>query len=214
MKTQTIFFDLDGTLYPDVNGGVWEALRARIELYMHERIGIPKSKVQERRDSYLRRYGTTLRGLSVDYQIDPDDYLVYVHDVPIEDLIRPNGKLGDLLSKLRQRKWVFTNSSLEHTRRVLAALGIAAHFDGILDIKAMGYRNKPEPSSYALALERAGQQDALASLFVDDQTNNLDPAKKLGASTVLVGSREPHPAADRSIAMVEELLVAMPGLIE
>jgi putative hydrolase of the HAD superfamily len=214
VKTQTIFFDLDGTLYPDVSGGVWEALRGRIELYMHERIGIPKAKVHELRDAYLQRYGTTLRGLTIDYQIDPDDYLVYVHDIPVEQLIRPNGKLGDLLSKLMQRKWVFTNSSLEHSRRVLAALGIAAHFEGIVDIKAMKYRNKPEPSSYALALERAGEKDALTSLFVDDQTNNLDPAKKLGASTVLVGSREPHPAADASIAIVEELLGVMPGLIE
>lgn len=214
VATQTIFFDLDGTLYPDVTGGVWEALRGRIEMYMHERIGIPKSKVRALRDGYLNQFGTTLRGLYENYHIDRDDYLVYVHDVPIEQLIRPNGKLGDLLSQLRQSKWVFTNSSLEHTRRVLAALGIAAHFDGIVDIKTMGYRNKPEPDSYTLALERAGQLDASAALFVDDQTNNLDPAKKLGAGTVLVGTREPHPAADRSIARVEELLSAMPGLIE
>jgi len=214
VKTQTIFFDLDGTLYPDVSGGVWEALRARIEMYMHERVEIPQAKVAALRDSYLKRYGTTLRGLTVDYHIDPDEYLVYVHDVPIEEMIRPNGKLGDLLSKLRQRKWVFTNSSLEHSRRVLAALGISAHFDGIVDIKAMGFRNKPEPSSYTLALERAGLVGAETSLFVDDQGANLEPAKLLGASTVLVGSREPHPAADSSIATVEELLLAMPGLIE
>lgn len=214
VKTQTIFFDLDGTLYPDVTGGVWEALRGRIEMYMYERIGIPKAKVAALRDSYLKRYGTTLRGLTTDYSIDPDEYLVYVHDVPIEEMIRPNGKLGDLLSKLQQRKWVFTNSSLEHSRRVLTALGIGAHFDGIVDIKAMSYRNKPETSSYILALERAGKQNAESSLFVDDQGVNLEPAKHFGASTVLVGSREPHPAADKSIAKVEELLAAMPGLIK
>ncbi len=214
VKTQTIFFDLDGTLYPDVSGGVWEALRARIEMYMHERVGIPKSKVAALRDTYLKRYGTTLRGLTTDYGVDPDDYLVFVHNLPIEQMIRPNGKLGDLLSKLRQRKWVFTNSSLEHSRRVLAALGISAHFDGIVDIKAMGYRNKPEPGSYILALDKAGKQTAESALFVDDQGVNLEPAKQLGANTVLVGSREPHPAADRSIATVEELLVAMPALIE
>lgn len=214
VKTQTIFFDLDGTLYPDVTGGVWDALRGRIEMYMQERLGVPKAKVRALRDSYLSRYGTTLRGLSLNYHIDPDDYLVYVHDVPIEDLIRPNGKLRELLSNLPQRKWVFTNSSLEHTRRVLAALGISAHFDGIVDIKAMAYRNKPELSSYTLALQRAGQQVASATLFVDDQPNNLDPAKSLGAGTVLIGTREPHPAADRSIARVEQLLTAMPELIE
>lgn len=214
MKTETIFFDLDGTLYPDVKGGVWEAMRVRIEMYMHERVGIPKSKVAELRANYLGRFGTTLRGLTMDYDIDPDEYLVYVHDVPVEEMIRPNGKLADLLSRLLQRKWIFTNSSLEHSRRVLAALGVAAHFDGIVDIKAMSFRNKPEPSSYTLALQRAGLVGAETALFVDDQGANLEPAKQLGAGTVLVGSREPHPAADRSIATVEELLVAMPRLIE
>lgn len=214
MRTQTIFFDLDGTLYPDVSGGVWEAIRGRIEGYMLERVGIPKAEVKAMRQNYLEQYGSTLRGLSVDYQIDPDDYLVYVHDLPIEEMIRPNGRLGDLLSRLRQNKWVFTNASLEHARRVLAALGISAHFDGIVDIKAMGYKSKPEPGSYTLALERAGQLDASACLFVDDQANNLEQAKKLGAVTVLVGSREPNPVADHSIASIDELLVAMPGLIE
>jgi putative hydrolase of the HAD superfamily len=214
VKIQTIFFDLDGTLYPDVSGGVWESIRGRIEGYMLERVGISQAKVKSLRQAYLEQYGSTLRGLSVDYQIDPDDYLVYVHDVPIEEMIRPNGKLGDLLSRLRQRKWIFTNASLEHARRVLAALGVAAHFDGIVDIKAMGYRSKPEPASYTLALEKAGQDGAFASLFVDDQTNNLEPAKRLGAGTVLVGSREPHPAADRCIASIEELLVATPALLE
>jgi putative hydrolase of the HAD superfamily len=214
VKPQTIFFDLDGTLYPDVQGGVWDAMRQRIELYMQHRVGIPKSKVRDLRDSYLARYGTTLRGLYLDYQIDPDDYLVFVHDIPIEEMIRPNGKLGDLLSRLSQRKWIFTNSSLEHSRRVLAALGISAHFDGIIDIKAMNFRNKPELRSYTLAFERAGLTEAMSSLFVDDQPNNLDPAKKLGAGTILVGSREPHPSADCSIARIEELLLAMPTLIE
>ncbi len=214
VKTQTIFFDLDGTLYPDVSGGVWESIRGRIEAYMLERVGIPQVKVKALRQTYLEQYGSTLRGLSTDYHIDPDDYLVYVHNLPIEEMIRPNGKLGDLLSKLPQRKWVFTNASLEHARRVLAALGVSAHFDGIVDIKAMGYRNKPEPGSYILALDKAGKQTADSALFVDDQGVNLEPAKQLGANTVLVGSREPHPAADRSITTVEELLVAMPALIE
>jgi putative hydrolase of the HAD superfamily len=214
VKIHTIFFDLDGTLYPDVSGGVWESIRGRIEGYMLERVGIPQAKVKSLRQAYLEQYGSTLRGLSIDYQIDPDDYLVYVHDVPIEEMIRANGKLGDLLSKLHQRKWIFTNASLEHARRVLAALGVAAHFDGIVDIKAMGYRSKPEPGSYTLALEKAGQDGALTSLFIDDQSNNLEPAKRLGAGTVLVGSREPHPAADRCIASIEELLVAMPALLE
>lgn len=213
MKIDTIFFDLDDTLYSK-DSGVWQIVRSRIESYMRERLNIPKDKISALREEYLTTYGTSLRGLSINYKIDPDDYLVYVHDVPIEEMIRPNSKLTKMLSQLPQNKWIFTNASLAHARRVLAALGVSSHFAGIIDIKAMSYRSKPDAASYALALEKINGREASSSLFVDDQGANLEPAKKLGATTVLVGSREPHPAADHSISSVTELLLAIPGLVE
>jgi len=139
VKTSLIFFDLDDTLYRRENG-VWLAIRGRIEGYMHERLRIPKSKVAALRQAYLTTYGSSLRGLMENYQIDPDEYLLYVHDVDIEGLIRPNANLAKALAQLPQRKWVFTNASLEHARRVLAALGISQHFSGILDITKENYQ--------------------------------------------------------------------------
>ncbi len=204
MKTSLIFFDLDDTLYRRETG-VWQAIRGRIEGYMRERLHLPKSQVIALRAAYLATYGSTLRGLMENHQIDPDDYLLYVHDVPIEAMLRPSAALARMLSQLPQQKWVFTNASLAHARRVLAALGISQHFAGIVDIKALGYQNKPEDAAYHLALKAAGERDAVATLFVDDQGVNLEPAKKLGAGTVLVGTREPHPAASYSILAVEQL---------
>lgn len=213
MPYETIFFDLDDTLYPQ-NSGVWQALRARIELYMHERLSIPKSRIPALRQHYLVNYGTSLRGLIDNYQVDPDEYLVYVHDLPIEQLLRPNAKLVRMLAQLPQEKWVFTNASLAHARRVLDALGASAYFSGIVDVKAMGYRNKPEEAVYQLALERSGRTAAASLLFVDDHVVNIEQAKRLGAGTVLVGTHEPHPAADVSITYVEDLLAAYPSLVE
>jgi putative hydrolase of the HAD superfamily len=213
MAYKTIFFDLDDTLY-DKDSGVWSVVRERIEGYMHERVGLSLAEIPTKRQGYLQDYGTTLRGLTIDYQIDPDDYLVYVHEVPIEDMIRPNLALAEMLEQLPQRKWIFTNASLAHARRVLSALGISDHFEGILDIKAFGYRNKPDAGVYTYGLERAGETNALQSLFLDDISANLAPAKQLGAGTVLVGSREPHPVADHSIMRVEELLSVLPALVE
>jgi len=129
-------------------------------------------------------------------------------------MLRPSANLAKMLSMLPQRKWVFTNASLAHARRVLAALGVSQHFAGIVDIKALGYRNKPEEDTYRQALKAAGEEDPAAALFVDDQGVNLEPAKKLGAGTVLVGTREPHPAADYSILAVELLPEAISGLVE
>ncbi|MCW5875740.1 MAG: pyrimidine 5'-nucleotidase [Anaerolineales bacterium] len=212
MRTQAIFFDLDNTLYPR-SSGVWTAARARIEEYMHARLGIPRGRVPELRDELLATYGTTLQGLMAHYQVDADDYLLFVHDLPIEEMLRPNARLSRMLAGLPQQKWVFTNASLEHARRVLVALGVSQYFNGILDIKAMGLRNKPQPEPYQLALESAGLP-AAACLFADDLGHNLEPAKRLGARTALVGSREPHPAADYSLAAIEDLLQTIPGLVE
>lgn len=213
MKIQTIFFDLDDTLYPRTSG-VWQAVRGRIEQYMRERLHIRASKVAALREEYLVTYGTSLRGLMKVYDIDPDDYLLYVHDLPIEDMIRPNAKLGRVLAQLPQSKWIFTNASLAHARRVLAALGASRYFAGIVDVKAMGFRSKPYAASYRLGLEAAGVNGVASALFVDDQGANLVPAKALGASTVLVGTHEPHPAADYSVPTVEQLLEAYPALVE
>lgn len=212
MKTEAIFFDLDDTLYPR-SSGIWSGVRGRIEDYMRTRLNIPARGIRTLRDELLATYGTTLRGLMATYQVDPDDYLLYVHDLPIEDLVRPSARLNKLLADLPQQKWIFTNASLEHARRVLAALGVGRYFQGILDIKAMGFHNKPQPEAYALALDSAGLP-AQACLFADDQTRNLAPAKQLGMRTVLVGTREPHPAADHSVSLIEELLDVVPGLVE
>lgn len=213
MLYTTIFFDLDDTLYPR-DSGVWLAVRQRIELYMQERVGIPKRKISALRHHYLTTYGSSLRGLMHHYHVDPDDYLLYVHDVPIEEMIRPSGRLARMLGQLPQRKWIFTNASLAHARRVLAALGISSHFDGILDVKAMGFASKPEAASYESAFTKAGLEQPATAVFVDDHSVNLEPAKGLGSATVLVGTREPHPAADHSIPVVDELLKSMPALVE
>lgn len=212
MPYQTIFFDLDDTLYGKETG-VWQSTRKRIELYMQEHMGMPVEKVHATRDKYLAEYGSTLRGLYLNHHIDPEEYLVYVHDVPIEKMLSPNPKLAEMLSRLPQQKWIFTNASVAHARRVLEALGIGAHFEGIIDVKAMEYHSKPNAKAYEVALRQISPRGAAGALFVDDQGVNLSPAKGLGAGTVLIGS-QPHPAADYFIKSVEDLISAVPALVE
>jgi putative hydrolase of the HAD superfamily len=179
---------------------------------MHEEMKIPVEQVPVIRKGYLDKFGTSLRGLMNDYQIDADGYLIYVHDVPIETMLAANPALAAMLAKLPQRKWIFTNSSEAHSQRVLTALGIAQFFEGIIDVKAMGYRSKPDSAVYQLALDTLGVP-AATSLFVDDSTSNLAAAKALGAGTVLIGT-EPTPAADQVIEYVEDLLSVWPALVE
>src|SRR3970040_609967 len=93
VKTRLIFFDLDDTLYRR-ESGVWQAIRGRIESYMRQRLHIPKSRFASLRAAYLATYGSSLRGLMENYQVDPDDYLLFVHDLPIEAMLPPSANLA------------------------------------------------------------------------------------------------------------------------
>lgn len=210
---KTIFFDLDDTLYPK-DSGVWAALRGRIAQYMHEVVGIPEADIPAVREHYLHTYGTSLRGLQTHHNIDAEAYLRYTHELPIEDMVKPNPALDAMLSQLPQAKYIFTNSASFHAERVLRALGVERHFTEIIDVRMMQFRSKPDPFAYQLAFERSHTQPAEA-LFVDDMPINLATARQLGAFTALVGQApQDTELADVCVAQVEQLPAAMPALVE
>ncbi len=213
MNIRTIFFDLDETLYSSETG-IWKLLVERINLFMVEHVGIAQKDTSDTRQKYLKKYGTTLRGLHIHHDVDPGEYLEFVHDIPIEEHIKANRKLETMLKQLKQNKWIWTNASKAHAERVTAALGIRGYFRGIIDIESFDFQNKPQLAAYTIAMDIAGELEGKRSLFIDDRAINLQTAKDLGANTVLVGTTEPHPAADFSIAKVEDLLRVLPQLVE
>jgi len=154
MTVNTILFDLDGTLYSN-DCGLWQAIGTRISAYMRERMGFSSEEEKEIRSNYLRTYGTTLNGLQIHYDVDPDDYLSYVHDVPMEQYLSPDPNLHDLLEKLPQSKWIFTNADYNHADRVMTTLGVQNLFSGVIDIRALDYICKPRIEAYQKAMKLA-----------------------------------------------------------
>lgn len=187
MPLTHLLFDLDDTLYPP-EAGVWEQIRARINRYMIERVGLSPESAGTKREHYFLTYGTTLNGLMREYHIDPADFLAYVHDLPLEQYLRPVPALDAMLSRLPYAKAIFTNANVAHAQRVLAQLGVAQHFGRIVDICALDYINKPDPRAYPRALDLLGLT-AAECLLLDDQPRNLAPAHALGMKTVLVNPR-------------------------
>lgn len=185
MVFTTLFFDLDDTLYPPSNG-LWTAIRGRISDYMNDRLGIAMDDIPLLRQHYLEAYGTALRGLQHHYPVDSEDYLAYVHDLPLEEYIRPNPALGAMLRSLPQKRWIFTNADDRHASRVLNILGISDCFDGVIDVRRLGYLNKPDIEAHHLALKIAGENDPKRCILLDDSWRNMAPAKTLGMTTVLV----------------------------
>ncbi len=109
MRFTTIFFDLDDTLYPS-STGLWQAIKGRMNSYMDERMGIAPAEIPRLREKYFREYGTTLRGLQAKHNVDVQDFLAYVHDLPLKDYLHPNPIQQKVLASLPTRNLIFTNA--------------------------------------------------------------------------------------------------------
>lgn len=180
-----LFFDLDDTLYPRDNG-VWELIRQRIELFMTEEMRFSDEEVRELRNRLWKQYGTTLRGLQTEYNVDMAHYLTFVHNVPIAEALDPDPVLEQSLTALSIRKFIFTNSDHTHARRVTDRLGVTHCFDGVVDITAMAPYCKPQPEAFEVALAACGEPPERCVL-IDDSIRNLETAQALGMKTISIG---------------------------
>lgn len=202
---RTILFDLDDTLYPR-QAGVMDQIRALMLQYLQTRLDLSPEEADLLRRQYFSTFGTTMRGLQVNHQIDPDEFLHYVHDIPLHRFLQPNPRLEAILAAIPHDKIVFTNASREHARRVLGILGIGQHFSRIVDVRDMNYESKPQPSAYRRICELLDIQPE-ECMLVEDNIRNLQPAKALGMTTVLVtnGHDAAADAADYVIARIEDI---------
>lgn len=191
-QIHTLFIDLDDTLYPQ-SSGVWDMLAARIDLYLLERMHIAPHEITPLRQHYFKTYGTTLRGLQLEHQVDMEDYLTFVHDVPIEKLLSADMALKQALLDCPLEKIILTNSDLRHAKRVLKALGIQTCFSRIIDINALAPYCKPQPEAFSKALQLASLSTAQGCMLFDDSIRNLHAAQSLGFTCIQVGAGNPSP---------------------
>jgi pyrimidine 5'-nucleotidase len=211
MTIKCVFFDLDGTLYP-ASTGLWLAIKQRIDAYLQERMQLSPEKARTIRQQYLEKYGTTLRGLQLEHHIDTRDYLDYVHDLPIENYLHPNPEVNRMIRQIMVPKWVFTNSDLKHSQRILTFLGLSDEFDGIIDIYALDFVCKPQVEAYYTAMKIAQQTDVGDCLFIDDSKDNITHAKRLGFLTVLVSENGNFADADFTINDLRDIQHFYPQL--
>jgi putative hydrolase of the HAD superfamily len=204
MAFSTLFIDLDDTVYPHTSG-LWQAIRKRIGIYMLERVKIPQDEIPALRKQLFETYGTTMRGLQILYHIDVQDYLAFVHDVPLTDFIQPDMTVRAALLSLPQRKVIFTNADANHAGRVLNVLALTDCFDQIIDINTISPYCKPQPEAFRIALKIAGEQDPTRCALVDDAPRNLAAARQLGFFTVCLSSRDPSSEYHTGILHLSEL---------
>ena len=198
-----ILFDLDNTLYTE-ESGIFDLIDKRMSEWLITRLQVPESEVLDFRRKYFLQYGTTLRGLMLHHEVDPMDFLRFVHDVPVKEFLAVDLELRHVLEQVTSRKIVFTNSDEAHATRILDALGVRDLFEKIFDIAAMGFIPKPNPESYESVLHYANVAPS-DCLLIDDMKRNLQPAKELGMRTILIGSGEPAEDSYEAISNIKEL---------
>lgn len=189
----TWLFDLDNTLYPEA-AGLWAKIGERITAYVAGVTGLPTGEAYTLQKKWLVDHGITLSGLMKHHQTDPDHYHDYVHDVPLDEL-RPDPELAAALKRLPGRRLVFTNADEKHARRVLCRLGIDDLFEDIFHIGSANYWPKPNPESFRRIVAAHGVTPATTAFF-EDSERNLEPAKAIGMTTILMGAHAPASTAD------------------
>jgi pyrimidine 5'-nucleotidase len=194
MRFTTLFFDLDDTLYPS-STGLWHAIKERMNMYMRERLSIPEDKIPTLREQYFMTYGTTLNGLQKHHQVDMDDYLAYVHDLPLKDYLKPDPVVREVIASLPTRNLIFTNADVHHARRVLQAIELEDLFDTIVDVNEVAPYCKPMPESFAIAMDLADEPDPRKCVMIDDLPRTTRAALNVGMASLLYGSDIPTPDA-------------------
>jgi putative hydrolase of the HAD superfamily len=202
---QVLLFDLDDTLYPP-GSGIMDELRDLIHLYIRTHLDLKAEEASALQRHYFQSYGTTMRGLQVEHRIDPEEFLEFVHNIPLHKYIRPNPELDSVLTIVPLKKVVFTNASREHAERVLARLGIRHHFARIIDVRDVGYESKPQKGAYRRICEILQVRPEDCAL-IEDNIRNLLPAKELGMTTILIrdGQSEAEDGVDHVIPCIEEI---------
>ena len=182
-QAETWIFDLDNTLYP-ASCNLFAQVDRHIGEFIAGLLKIDADEAYRIQKQYFREYGTSLRGLMIHHDVDPQLFLDFVHAIDVTP-VQPSPALDEALGRLTGRKIVFTNGSAKHAENVMARLGVSHRFDAIFDIVAADYFPKPEPFIYDL-LVRRHWIDPRRAVMVEDLAKNLLPAHDMGMATVLV----------------------------
>lgn len=179
----TWIFDLDNTLYPE-KCNLFSLIDLKMGAYLSNLLQVDRVEARRVQKDYFVKYGTTLQGLIKVHNVDPEEFLNFVHDIdltPLEESQPLARKLGTLFGK----KIVFTNGDIPYATRVLERLGIAQEIDSIFDIKQADYIPKPNARAYDAFIREFDINPDRAIMF-EDMARNLIPASKLGMTTVLI----------------------------
>ena len=176
-------FDLDNTLYPP-SDRLFDQIEERMRQYMGRMLGVGPDEADRLREHYWRTYGTTLAGLIAEHAVDPEPFMIEVHDIDMTHMQR-DAALRSAIADLPGKRVVYTNGSKPYAHRVLAARGLDGLFDDVFGIEHARYVPKPEQAAFEAVFALAGIAPERGAMFEDDPRNLAAP-HAMGMRTVHV----------------------------
>lgn len=179
----TWIFDLDNTLYPR-HTDLFKQMEEKMSHYVADLLDIDHQEATSLRESYYEEHGTTLRGLMIEHDIHPDDFLEYVHDID-HSWVKPDPALAQAIRSLPGKRFIYTNGTNSHALKVAERLGITDYFDDIFDIVWADLEPKPHRAPYEKLIEQTGIDPRRSAMF-EDLARNLKVPFDMGMETVLI----------------------------
>ena len=180
-------FDLDNTLH-DAGAWIFGAFHVSMGEFTARALNLSLAEAQQLNHHYRHRHGATLLGLVRHHGVKPAEFLRDTHLFPDLEQ-RLDGHRHDLaaLARLRGRKFILTNAPRAYALRVLAGLGIARLFDGVIGIDDMAMFGQLRPKPDARMLRRVAVGLKVAPqrcVLVEDTLEHQKAACRVGMRTV------------------------------
>ena len=204
-------FDLDNTLYSGQTK-VFSEVDKKMSSFISEKFNVDLVEAKKIQKEYFYEYGTTLSGLMKKRNVNPNEFLEFVHDIDISWLPKDNF-LREELIKIQEKKYIFSNGSHAHIENVTKQLGIRDLFDGAFDITDANFIPKPHLDPYIKLIEKF-KLDPKQSILIEDIAHNLEQAKKLGMKTCWLENDEAFAKKDADKSYIDYKINNLPSFLQ
>ena len=184
---KNILFDLDGVLYQDLES-VFGQVSKKMTEYIANKLDLDLKKAKELQTNYFHKYNTSLNGLMIHHDIEPEEFLKYVHDIDLS-FMKKDFILRKELENLNLKKFIFTNGSREHANNITTHLGVNDQFDGLFDIVDAEFNPKPAAKAFDLMIKKF-KINPRETLYIEDIAKNLSIGKERGTITAWLINNE------------------------
>ncbi len=210
-KIKYWIFDLDNTLYSGQTK-VFSEVDKKMSSFISKKFNVDIAEAKKIQKEYFYEYGTTLSGLMKKKDVNPNEFLEFVHDIDISWLPKDNF-LKEELIKIKDKKYIFSNGSHAHIENVTNQLGINGLFDGAFDITDADFVPKPHLDPYKKLIDKFNL-DPKKSILIEDIAHNLKQAKNLGMKTCWLENDEAFAKKDADKPYIDYKINNLPSFLQ